>query len=349
MVREIVPTVAWIVDDTGFPKQGKHSVGVERQYSGTLGKVGNCQIGTSLHLATGEVCMPLDFDLYLPKGWTDDPGRMRKAGVPAQRSFRTKWQIALDLIDRALGWEIPKGVVVSDAFYGRTNLFRQNLIDRELLYVTEIDSKTAVFDEPTKTRGRIGDSHSQRAEGIMSAKQLAEKLPASVWKTIKWRQGTKRRLVSRFASIRVQPAHKPAKGEKRPPRQWLLVEWPRGEPEPTKFWFANLPPQTGLARLVALAKIRWRIEQSYQQLKEELGLDHYEGRGFMGWQHHVTMSMLAYGFLLLETLRCKKTSGLTLPEVRRTIQALIACWTWVCPVCNREVDYSHLSRSTLRT
>ena len=306
MGKEIVPTVAWIVDDTGFPKQGKHSVGVGRQYSGTLGKVGNCQIATSLHLATDEVCMPLDFDLYLPKSWTDDPARMQKAGVPAGRSFRAKWQVALDLIDRALGWDIPGGVVVSDAFYGRTNLFRQGLIDRELLYVTEIDSKTAVFNEPAKTRGRIGDSPSQEAKDVMSVKELAKKLPAFMWKTIKWRQGTKRRLVSRFASVRVQPAHKPAKGEKRPPRQWLLIEWSRAELEPIKYWFANLPPQTGLARLVGLAKIRWRIEQAYQQLKEELGLDHYEGRGFLGWQHHVTMSMLAYGFLLLETLRSKK-------------------------------------------
>jgi SRSO17 transposase len=140
----------------------------------------------------------------------------------------------------------------------------------------------------------------------MSVEELAQKLPASVWKTIKWRQGTKRRLVSRFASVRIQPAHKPTKGEKRPPRQWLLIEWPRGEPEPVKYWFSNLPPQAGIARLVCLAKIRWRIEQSYQQLKEELGLDHYEGRGFLGWQHHVTMSMLAYGFLMLETLRTKK-------------------------------------------
>jgi SRSO17 transposase len=306
MAKEIVPTVAWIVDDSGFPKQGKHSVGVARQYSGTLGKVGNCQVATSLHLATDEVCMPLDFDLYLPKSWTDDPPRMQKAGVPAGQSFRAKWQIALELIDRAIGWDIPKGVIVCDTFYGKANLFRQGLMDRELLYVAAIESKTTVLNEPTKTRGRIGDSPSEEAKEVMSVKELAEKLSASMWKTIKWRQGTKRRLVSRFASVRAQPAHKPAKGEKRPPRQWLLIEWPREEPEPTKYWLSNLPPQAGLARLVGLAKIRWRIEQSYQQLKEELGLDHYEGRGFLGWQHHVTMTMLAYGFLLLETLRSKK-------------------------------------------
>jgi len=306
MAKNILPTVAWIVDDSGFPKQGKHSVGVARQYSGTLGKIGNCQVATSLHLATDEVCIPLDFDLYLPKSWTDDPPRMKKAGVPVSQSFRTKWQIALDLIDRALGWDIPKGVVVCDCGYGKVNRFRQGLIDRELFYVAEIEYGSIVFNEPTKTRGRIGEVPSEEAKGVLSVKELAEKLRPSMWKTIKWRQGTKHRLVSRFASVRVAPAHKPAKGEKPPPRQWLLVEWPRGEPAPTKYWFSNLPQQTGLRRLACLAKIRWRIEQSYQQLKEELGLDHYEGRGFLGWQHHITMTMLAYGFLVLETLRSKK-------------------------------------------
>jgi len=314
MAEQVVPTVAWIVDDTGFPKQGKHSVGVARQYSGTLGKVGNCQIATSVHLATDEVCLPLDFDLYLPKRWTDDPARMQKAGIPAGRSFRPKWQIALDLIDRALEWDIPKGVVVCDCAYGKVNRFRQGLIDRGVFYVAEIESKTIVFNEPTKTRGRVGDPLPEETRQTMSVKELAAKLAASVWKTIKWRQGTKGRLVSRFASVRVEPAQKLAKKEKRPPRQWLLMEWPKGEAEPTKYWFSNLPPQAGLARLVALAKIRWRIEQSYQQLKEEFGLDHYEGRGFLGWQHHVTMSMLAYGFLLLETLRSKKNFWIDPPE-----------------------------------
>jgi len=314
MAEQVVPAVAWIVDDTGFPKQGKHSVGVARQYSGTLGKVGNCQTATSLHLATDEVCMPLDFDLYLPKSWTDDQARMQKAGIPAGRPFRSKWQIALDLIDRALGWDIPGGVVVCDIYYGRVNRFRQGLIDRGLFYLAEVESKTIVFNEPTKTRGRIGDPLPEETKQTMSVKELAKKLAISMWKTVKWRQGTKDRLVSRFASVRVQPAQKLAKTEKRPPRQWLLIEWPRGEAEPTKYWFSNLPRQAGLARLVALAKVRWRIEQSYQQLKEELGLDHYEGRGFLGWQHHVTMSMLAYGFLLLETLRSKKNFRIDPPE-----------------------------------
>jgi SRSO17 transposase len=317
MIAEMVPTVAWIVDDTGFPKQGKHSVGVARQYSGTLGKTGNCQIAVSLHLATADECMPVNFEIYLPKTWTDDPLRMTDAGVPSGYCFKPKWQIALDLIDQAVSWGIPKGVMVCDCAYGNGNPFRQGLIDRELFYVAEIEAKTIVFDEPRKTRRRVGapapDDQTDKVN-ILTVKDFALKLPAYNWKTIKWRQGTKHRLVSRFAAVRVLPAHRPAHVKKRPPRQWLLIEWPQGEPGPTKYWFSNLLPQAGLSRLVFFAKVRWRIEQSYQQLKEELGLDHYEGRGYLGWHHHVTMTMLAYGFLLLETLRNKKNFWVDPPE-----------------------------------
>lgn len=317
MAGEMVPAVAWIVDDTGFPKQGKHSVGVARQYSGTLGKVGNCQIAASLHLATAEACMPLDFELYLPKAWTDDPSRMKAAGVPDGYSFKPKWQIALDLIDQAVSWDIPKGVVVCDCAYGNGNPFRKGLIDRELFYVAEVEAKTITFDEPRKTRGRVGDAPPDNAANktaVLTVKDFALKLPAWMWKTIKWREGVKHRLVSRFAAVRVLPAHRPPKGKSKPLRQWLLMEWPKGEPAPVKYWFSNLPPQAGLSRLVFFAKIRWRIEQSYQQLKEELGLDHYEGRGYRGWHHHVTLTMLAYGFLLLETLRGKKNFWVDPPE-----------------------------------
>lgn len=317
MVREMIPTAAWIIDDTGFAKQGKHSVGVARQYSGTLGKVGNCQIAVSLHMATAEVCMPLGFELYLPKTWTDDPSRMKSGGVPEGYCFKTKWQIALDLIDQAVSWDVPKGVVVGDCAYGNGNPFRQGLIDRELFYVVEIEAKTVIFDEPKKTRGRVGDRTPDvdaDKVNVFTVKDLAIKLPAWMWKTIKWREGAKRKLVSRFAAVRVLPAHRPPKGKAKPPRQWLLIEWPKGDPEPTKFWFSNLFPQTGLSRLVFFAKVRWRIEQSYQQLKEELGLDHYEGRGYRGWHHHVTLTMLAYGFLLLETLRGKKNFWVDPPE-----------------------------------
>jgi len=317
MTDTMVPAVSWIVDDTGFPKQGKHSVGVARQYSGTLGKVGNCQIAVSLNLATAEACMPVNFEIYLPKAWADDSSRLKQAGVPDGYCFKAKWQIALDLIDQALSWDIPKGVVVCDCAYGNGNPFRQGLIDRQLCYVVEIEAKTTVFDEPGKTRGRVGDRPPDRDTdkgAVLTVKDLALKLPTSIWKTIKWRQGTKHRLVSRFAAVRVLPVHKSAKDKKRPPRQWLLIEWPKGEPAPTKFWFSNLLQQARISRLVFFAKVRWRIEQSYQQLKEELGLDHYEGRGYLGWHHHVTMTMLAYGFLQRETLRSKKNFWVDPPE-----------------------------------
>jgi SRSO17 transposase len=218
--------------------------------------------------------------------------------------------LALDLIDEALLWDVAKGVIVSDIFYGKINKFRQALIDRELPYLVEIESKTIVFDQPAsreRKQGRPGKNMAKNKAKTISVKELAQTLPSWRFKTIRWREGSKGHMVSRFAAIRVRPAHgHNRKHKKLPPRQWLLIEWPSGDLEPCKFWFSTLPPQAGLRRLVRLAKIRWRVEQNYQQQKQELGLDHYEGRGFTGWQHHVTMNMIAYGFLVLETLRNKK-------------------------------------------
>lgn len=308
MVQELLPAAAWIIDDTGFPKKGSHSIGVARQYSGTLGKIGNCQIAVSLHLATDDVCIPLNFALYLPKTWIENPARLKKAGVPSEITFKTKWQQALGLIDETLAWDVAKGVVVSDIFYGKVNDFRQGLINRNLLYVMEIESKTIVFDQPDKAgprKGRPKENRQQTPETV-SVKEFAKQMPTWRFKTIRWREGSKRHMASRFAAVRVQPAHGYQTGEKLPPRQWLLIEWPSAEVEPIKFWFSSLPPQAGLRRLVRLAKIRWKVEQNYQQQKDELGLDHYEGRGFLGWHHHVTMNMIAYGFLILEILRNKK-------------------------------------------
>lgn len=314
MAREIVPACAWIVDDTGFPKQGRHSVGVARQYSGTLGKVGNCQVAVSVHLATDEASAPLDFKLYLPKSWIDDPERMKKAGVPEGTTFKTKWQLALEQIDEIRAWDVPTGVIVCDIGYGRINEFRHELIERGLDYITEMEAKTVVYatmEQEKQKRGRPRQSKPEK----MSLKELALNLPNWKFKTIHWREGSKKNLVSRFAAVRVDPAHDGQKNKiPTPPRQWLLIEWPRNAKEPTKYWFSNLPHQAGLRRLVKLAKMRWRIEQNYQQQKEELGLDHYEGRGFLGWNHHVTMNMIAYGFLLLEMIRNKKNFWVDPPE-----------------------------------
>jgi SRSO17 transposase len=313
MSRELVPAQVWIVDDTGFPKKGNHSVGVARQYSGTLGKVGNCQIAVALHLATDDASMPLNFALYFPESWTDDPERLKRAGVPEGTVFKTKWQIALDLIDEALLWDVPPGIIVSDIFYGKVKQFRQGLMDRELLYMVEVENKTIVFDEPDTTGTRKGRPKKSNSRTV-SVMEFAKLLPRWKWKTIRWREGSKGYMVSRFAAVRLQPAPVNKEDKKHPPRQWLLIEWPWKQSEPSKFWFSNLLPQAGLRRLVRLAKIRWRVEQNYQQQKEELGLDHYEGRNFMGWHHHVTMNMIAYGFLLLETLRNKKNYWVDPPE-----------------------------------
>ncbi|MBW2142334.1 MAG: IS701 family transposase [Deltaproteobacteria bacterium] len=308
--RELIPAHAWIVDDTGFPKKGNHSVGVARQYSGTLGKVGNCQVAVSLNLATDDACMPLNYALYLPESWTNDPERMKRAGVPEGTIFKTKWQLAHDLIDEALSWNLSIGVIVSDSAYGKINEFRQGLSDRELFYLVEVESKTIVFNHPSSGEHKKGRPNKTKAKDkpkTLSVKDFAKTLPSWRFKTIRWREGSKGHMVSRFAALRVQPAHGHTKKDnKLLPRQWLLIEWPNEQAEPCKFWFSNLSPQTGLRRLVRLAKIRWRVEQNYQQQKEELGLDHYEGRGFTGWHHHVTMNMVAYGFLVLEMMRNKK-------------------------------------------
>jgi SRSO17 transposase len=313
MAQELIPACAWIVDDTGFPKKGDKSVGVARQYSGTLGKVANCQVAVSLHLATDEASMPLNYQLYLPQEWTDNPERLGKAGVPEDTGFKTKWQLALDLTDEALGWNLPAGVVVCDIAYGKVNDFRQELIDRQLGYVAEIESKTIVFALPPRNKPRRGRQAKAKRQTI-SVKDLSKALPSWSWKTIRWREGTKKRLTSRFAALRVDPAHGHSQNKPLPPRQWLLIEWALDHAEPCRFWFSNLPPQAGLRRLVRLAKLRWRVEQNYQQQKEELGLDHYEGRGYLGWHHHVTLNMMAYGFLLLETLRAKKNFWIDPPD-----------------------------------
>lgn len=312
MAREMSPVKVWILDDTGFPKKGCHSVGVSRQYSGTLGQVGNCQIGVSLHLAINQACIPLNYALYLPRSWTDAPERLARAGVPDGTVFKTKHDLALELIDEALEWDIPKGVVVADSFYGKTQEIRSGLIKRGLSYVVEITGKNSVLPltkDKTSPKGRP-----RKKVKRIEVKEVALSLPKWKWKTIRWRDGTKKRLASRFAAVRVDLGLSHRKGAEVQPRQWLLMEWPKNEKAPSKFWFSNLPPQAGLSRLVYLAKSRWFIEENYQQQKTELGLDHYEGRGWLGWQHHVTMNMVAFCFLLLEKLRLKKNTWIDLAD-----------------------------------
>ena len=315
MAAALKPAAAWLIDDTGFPKQGRHSVGVARQYSGSLGKVGNCQVAVTVHLSTETDSMPLNWALYLPQAWVADPERCRRAGVPAQTWFRTKPELALELIDQLLAWGLRPQPVLADAGYGNSTGFRAGLARRGLQYVVGVESSTAVWQTPTARvpprrcpdhgRPRQPDGRGQP----VALRDLALALPPHAWRTITWRQGTRGPQRSRFSACRVQPAHGHAHGQPELEPVWLLIEWPADIKAPTKYWFSNLPEGVSRRRLVRLAKLRWRIEQNYQQLKEEVGLDHYEGRGWQGWHHHVTLVCLAYAFLLLERRRLKKNSS----------------------------------------
>jgi SRSO17 transposase len=311
MTAELEPDPVWVIDDTGFPKQGKHSVGVERQYSGTLGKVGNCQVAVSLHQVGEQGNTVLGWRLYLPESWAKDPKRRHEARIPDDVVFKTKWQLSLDIIDHVRAWGSPNRIVVADGGYGDTTEFREELEARQLPYVVGVSPMTGVWTQPPQAkiphyRGRGGPATRYRYgnQRPISARDAA--LQAKGWKTIRWRQGTKGWLESRFVTLRVQPSHGFVHGQ--PPHQevWLLIEWPESEKEPTKYFLGDLPASYKLRRLVQLAKCRWKIEQDYQQLKEELGLDHYEGRSWTGWHHHTTLVMLAHAFLTLEMLRSKK-------------------------------------------
>ena len=306
------PVVAWIVDDTGFPKKGSHSVGVARQYCGQLGKQDNCRVAVSLSVATNNASLPIAYQLYLPESWANDEQRRQKAGVPKQIEFRTKPQIATAQLRRAIEEDVPRGVVLADAGYGNDGQFRAALTELDLCYVVGVQSSMSVWapgteplpakpwsgkGRPTKLLRR-DDTHKP-----VSMKQLAQSLPKSAWKNVSWRQGVEHALRSRFAAVRLHPAHRDYWQAETHPEEWLLVEWPKEEAEPTKYWLSTLPPETKLKDLVKIAKHRWRIERDYEELKQELGLGHFEGRGWRGFHHHATLCIAAYGFLVAERSR----------------------------------------------
>jgi SRSO17 transposase len=303
-------TVAWIIDDTGFPKKGEHSVGVARQYSGTLGKTGNCQIAVSLHRADAGGSSPLGFRLYLPQEWTEDPARCQAAGVPETVGFQPNWQLALALIEEALGWELERPpVVLADAAYGEVTAFREALEERELAYAVGISKALAVWPAPPSGavpngtgRGRPTKCMRFGDQKPVSVKELAL-ANQKRFRTVTWREGSHGPLTSRFWAKRLQTAHGWNHGQAPGKEVWLLVEWPAQEPEPVKYYLCDLPKKRSLRQLVAMARGRWRVEQDYQQMKEELGLDHFEGRSWTGWHHHVTMVMLAHLFLRREQQR----------------------------------------------
>jgi SRSO17 transposase len=306
------PVVAWIVDDTGFPKKGKHSVGVTRQYCGQVGKQENCRVAVSLSVATWNSSLPVAYRLYLPKEWAEDAERRKKAEVPDEIEFQTKPDIALEQIRAAVAAEIPRGVVLSDAAYGINTDFRDGLSQLGLQYVVGVQSSMTVWEPgkqplPAKPRGQMGrpPRSLQRTPDHqpVSVKQLALNMPSGVFKEITWREGTDRKLQSRFAALRVRVAHRDYEKSEPYAEEWLLIEWPRSEAEPTKYWISTLPSNTALKALVRMAKHRWIIERDYQELKQELGLGHFEGRNWRGFHHHATLCIAAYGFLVAERNR----------------------------------------------
>ena len=323
------PVVAWVVDDTGFPKKGRESVGVARQYCGQVGKQDNCRVAVSLSVTTEKASMPVAFRLYLPDSWIQDRKRRKKTGVPDALQFQTKPEIALDQIRRARERGIPQGVVLADAGYGADTSFRTKLTKLEIAYIVGIQSTTTVWkpgEEPKPAPARQGNTGRSRKllqrdakHQPISVKELALSLPAEDWKKVAWRQGVKQKLQSRFAALRVRPAHRDYWRAEPHPEEWLLMEWPAGESEPTKYWLSTVPAETTLVELVHLAKHRWIIERDYQELKQELGLGHYEGRGWRGFHHHATLCIAAYGFLVAERNRFSPSArvgdlGLPTPE-----------------------------------
>jgi SRSO17 transposase len=321
-VREwVVPALAkyaadeagyyWIIDDTGFPKKGKHSAGVARQYCGQLGKQDNCQIAVSLSLATQLGSLPIAYQLYLPHEWIDDPIRRQRAGIPEDQIFATKPQIALAQLREAIASDIPPGVILADAGYGDETAFRDGLTEMGLLYAVGIRPGTSVWGpgmtplppKPWSGRGKP-PTLLRRAPGHepLSVKALAMQTPQAAYRTVNWREGTNTALSSRFAAVRVRPAHRDYWSSSVRAEQWLLIEWPEGDVEPLKYFMSTAPENATLEQLVFVTKMRWRIERDYQDLKQEFGLGHYEGRGWRGFHHHASLSIAAYGFLMAQRL-----------------------------------------------
>ena len=290
------PVSHWIIDDTGFLKQGKHSVGVKRQYTGSAGKVTNCQVGVSLSVATRTQHLPIDFELYLPHEWTDDDARRREARIPEDVEFKTKLQLAMDMIDRALQDGVPPAMVLVDTAYGTSSRFRQQLRERGLCYGVAVTCSTKVWQLDATNR-RVGGR-------TLSLSEYAGKLVSQgAFRKTTWREGTGGKLSARFAARRVLPIADG--GVKRAEREplWLVVEWENGKDAPSKFHFVSLPEHVSIKELVRNLKQRWRTERAYQDMKGQLGLDHFEGRRYRGWHHHISVVLSCFAFIIAELAR----------------------------------------------
>jgi SRSO17 transposase len=293
-LREREPITTWIIDDTGFLKQGTHSVGVQRQYTGSAGKITNCQVGVSLTVATRTEHVPIDFELYLPVSWANEPQRRKEARIPDEVRFKTKPQLAIDMIERALEDGIPGETVLADSAYGDSTEFRNTLRAIGLDYGVAVHAPTKVW---------VLDSLNRRRGDAMGVQQLGLHLGLSAFRRTTWRDGTRDKLASRFCFRRVKVAHDDGTEAADREPMWLMMEWPAGEPKPTKFVLTTLPRRMSKKQIVRLVKERWRTERAYEELKGELGLDHFEGRSFPGWHHHVSVVLCCYAFIVSERVR----------------------------------------------
>jgi SRSO17 transposase len=330
-MQKQAPIESWVVDDTGLVKKGTHSVGVTRQYCGQVGKQENCRVAVSLSISTMAASLPIAWRLYLPGVWSEDKKRRKATGVPPEISFQTKPEIALEQIRTAVDRGIPQAPVLADAAYGNDTKFRDGITELGLLYVLGIQSSVSVWPPgraplPKRKWKGIGRPTTllrrSRRHRPVSVRELAMSLPFTAWKTVRWREGTREALRSRFAALRIRPAHRDDWRSEPRAKEWLLIEWPRQEAEPTKYWLSTLPANTKLQDLVRLAKHRWIVERDYQELKQELGLGHYEGRGWRGFHHHATLCIAAYGFLVAERSRFPPSAragqmDLPVPEMPR--------------------------------
>jgi len=304
------PIQAWILDDTGFPKKGSHSVGVTRQYCGQLGKQENCQVAVSLSVATHRASLPVAYRLYLPNDWADDPVRRAAAGVPRDIAFQTKPEIALQQMRQAHADGLPAAVALMDPAYGNDSVLRAGITELGQPYVAGIMPTTTVWRPgemalpPAPWSGRGRPPTRLRHDDVhrpVPAKALALELAADVWQRINWRDGSNAPLTSRFARLRVRPAHRDASRSEPAAEEWLVIEWPDDATEPDHYWLSRLPADIAFERMIDLTKLRWRIERDYLELKQEVGLGHYEGRGWRGFHHHASLCIAAYGFLVSET------------------------------------------------
>ncbi len=314
LVEEDKP-VYWIVDDTGFPKKGNQSVGVARQYCGQTGKQDNCRVAVSLSIASARGSLPVGFQLYLPQEWTDDRARCRKVGVPEEMGFKTKPTLALQQIEAALAAGYPHGVVLADAAYGDETAWREALAGQGLRYAVGVRPGTTVWWgecqplEDTKPKGLKGRPQSRLRRDAthqpMAISAVTGALASRCWRTVTWRHGTETPLRSRFARVRVRAAHRDQPREE----EWLIIEWPPGAQTPTHYWFSNLPATITWQEMIRTVMGRWRIERDYEELKQELGLGHFEGRNWRGFHHHASLCIAAYGFLMLERLSGSKKNA----------------------------------------